>query len=86
MSALRPQLGSVYVLNQVDRTEPLNRAVAELLQQHLGARLAPIRIHRDEAVGEALAFLQPVLVYDPHGQASHDLFRLAAWVIDTLNR
>ena len=86
MSALRPQLGSVYVLNQVDRTEPLNRDVAELLQQHLGARLAPIRIHRDEAVGEALAFLQPVLVYDPHGQASHDLFRLAAWVIDKLNR
>ena len=86
MSALRPQLGSVYVLNQVDRTEPLNRDVTELLQQHLGARLAPIRIHRDEAVGEALAFQQPVLVYDPHGQASHDLARLAAWVIDTLNR
>lgn len=86
VSAMHPQLNSVYVLNQVDRTEPLNRDVAELLQQHLGARLAPIRIHRDEAVGEALAFQQPVLVYDPHGQASHDLARLAAWVIDTLNR
>jgi cellulose synthase operon protein YhjQ len=86
MSAQHPKLGSVYVLNQVDRTEPLNRDVAEWLQQHLGARLSPIRIHRDEAVGEALAFQQPVLVYDPHGQASHDLARLAAWVIDTLNR
>ena len=86
MSALRPQLGSVYVLNQVGRSEPLNRDVSELLQQHLGARLAPIRIHRDEALSEALAFQQPVLIYDPHGQASHDLARLAAWVIDTLNR
>jgi cellulose synthase operon protein YhjQ len=86
MTASHPHLKSVYVLNQVDRTEPLNRDVAELLQQHLGTRLAPIRIHRDEAVGEALAFQQPVLAYDPHGQASHDLARLATWVIDTLNR
>ena len=77
---------SLYVLNQIDRSEILNRDVAEQLQRHLGARLAPIGIHRDEAVGEALAFQQPVLVYDPHGQASHDLARLATWVIDTLNR
>ena len=60
--------------------------MVELLQQHFGERLAPIRIHRDEAVGEALAFQQPVLIYDPHGQASYDLARLAAWVINTLNR
>ena len=86
MTASRPQLKTVYVLNQVDRTEPLNRDVAELLQQHLGTRLAPIRIHRDEAVGEALAFQQPVLAYDPHGQASHDVARLAVWAIDTLNQ
>ncbi len=86
MSALRSPLASAYVLNQVDRTESLNRDVADLLQQHLGVRLAPIQIHRDEAVAEALAFQQPVLIYDPHGQASHDVARLASWVIDTLNR
>lgn len=86
MSVSRPQLQSLYVLNQIDRTEHLNRDVTEVLLQHLGARLAPIHIHRDEAVGEALAFQQPVLVYDPHGQASHDLARLATSVIDTLNR
>ncbi|MBC7499694.1 MAG: cellulose synthase operon protein YhjQ [Herminiimonas sp.] len=86
MLTLRPGLGSVYLLNQVDASEPLNRDVAELLRQHLGERLAPLGIHRDEAVGEALAFQQPVLIYDPHGQASHDLARLAGWVIDTLNR
>lgn len=86
MSTLYPQLPSVYILNQVDRSETLSRDATELLQQHLGTRLAPIQIHRDEALGEALAFQKPVLVYDPHGQASHDLARLAAWVIDTLNQ
>lgn len=77
---------SLYVLNQVDRTDPLNRDVATLLTQHLGAQLVPIGIHSDEAAGEALAFNQPVLTYDPHGQASHDFSRLAKWVIDTLNK
>jgi cellulose synthase operon protein YhjQ len=86
MSITYPNTRSVYVINQVDRNESLNRDVAELLQQHLGKRLAPTRIHRDEAVGEALAMQQPVLVYDPHGQASHDLVQLATWVINRLNR
>lgn len=86
MLLLRPELNSFYVLNQVDKTQVLNRDVTELLHQHLGERLAPVGIHQDEAVGEALAFRQPVLVYDPHGQASHDLGQLATWLIDTLNR
>ena len=86
MSVRRPDLRSAYVLNQVDRSESLNRDVADMLGKHLGARLVPIGIHRDETVGEALAFQQPVLIYDPHGQASHDLAQLATWVIDTLNQ
>ena len=81
-----PPRGCLYVLNQVDSREPLSRDVAELLHQKLDVRLASIRIHYDEAVSEALAFQQPVLVYDPHGQASHDLARLAAWAINTLNQ
>lgn len=85
MSQQRPGLRSVYILNQVDTSEPLSRDVSNLLRQRLGARLAPVGIHFDEAASEALAFQQPVLTYDPHGQASHDLARLAAWVIDTLN-
>lgn len=79
-------LGFVYVLNQVDRTDPFNRDVTDLLSHQFGDRLAPIHIHRDESVGEALAFQQPVLAYAPHGQASHDLARLAEWAIQTLNR
>ena len=86
MSLTFPKTRSIYVINQVDRNESLNRDVAELLQQHLGNRLAPNQIHRDEAVGEALAMQQPVLVYDPHGQASQDFRQLAIWVIKTLHR
>lgn len=76
----------LYLLNQVDASDALSRDVTDMLRARLGERLAPVRIHRDESVGEALAFQQPVLVYDPHGQASHDMSRLASWVIDVLNR
>jgi cellulose synthase operon protein YhjQ len=85
MAEKYPNLKSAYVLNQIDRTNSLNRDVADLLQRYLSERIVPIGVHLDSAVGEALAFQQPVLVYDPHGQASHDLDRLATWVIEALN-
>jgi cellulose synthase operon protein YhjQ len=84
--SVRPQLGVYYVLNQVDRSEPLNRDTAAFLHQQLKPRICPFDIHGDEAVGEALAFQQPVLDYAPHAQASLDLARLATWTIDALNR
>lgn len=86
MSTTYPHAQSAYILNQVDRGDPFNRDVADVLQERLGARLAPIGVHGDEAVSEALAFQQPVLAFDPYGQASHDFARLAAWMIATLNR
>ncbi len=85
-ASVRPRLGMYYLLNQVDRSEPLNRDTSAFLHQQLKPRMCPIDIHGDEAVGEALAFGQPVLEYEPHGQASLDLARLATWVIDALNR
>jgi cellulose synthase operon protein YhjQ len=86
MAATHPHVRSAYVLNQLDRSEVLNRDVANLLYQRLEKRLTPVHIHADEAVREALAFQKPVLAYDPHGQASHDLASLATWLIDTLSR
>ncbi len=85
-NSIRHDVNSAYVLNQVDRRDALNRDIGDLLQKYLGERLVPIQIHSDAAVSEALAFQKPVLIYDPHGQASHDLDRLALWVIETLNR
>lgn len=80
MAELHPDLPSIYILNQVDSGSTLRRDVAEILRHNLGERLAPIGIHSDEAVGEALAFQQPVLQYDPHCQATQDLQRLASWL------
>lgn len=85
ISAQRPALDTVYVLNQVDSSVPLSRDVAEVLRSHLGKRVAPIGIHRDEAVSEALAFQQPVLTYDPHCQATHDIQRLAGWLMESVH-
>jgi cellulose synthase operon protein YhjQ len=86
MDDFRPGMPSIYVLNQVDAAEPLSRDVTNLLRQHLGKRLSQVSVHADEAVSEALAFQQPVIAYDPHGQASHDIARLSNWLVDTLNR
>ncbi|MDD5332934.1 MAG: cellulose biosynthesis protein BcsQ [Rhodoferax sp.] len=79
----RPGLESVYLLNQVDEAVPLSRDLGAVLRRRLGARLLPIGIHRDEAVSEALAFLQPVLFYDPRCQASDDFQRLAACLLES---
>jgi cellulose synthase operon protein YhjQ len=89
MSELRdqfPNVPHVYLLNQVDRTDLLNKDVSDVLQQRIGGMLSPIGIHLDESVREAMAFQQPVMAYDPHGQASHDMARLADYLIDSLNR
>jgi cellulose synthase operon protein YhjQ len=77
----RPELQSVYLMNQLDESVRLNRDMGEVLRQRLGNRLSPVGIHRDEAVSEALAFLQPVLFYDPGCQATHDFQRLAAFLL-----
>lgn len=82
----KQQPAAIYVLNQIDLSESLNRDTTQWLQQRLGSRLSPTGIHADEAVREALAFQQPVMVYAPYGQASHDFAQLALWVINTLNQ
>lgn len=85
ISQVRPQLRSFYFLNQLNRSDVLNRDVANLLFQRLENRLTPVHVHADEAVREALALQQAVLTHDPHGQASHDLACLSDWLIDTLS-
>lgn len=81
-----PHLLCFYLLNQIDRTEILSRDVQDFLMQKLQGRIVPMGIHADETVREALAFQQPVMAYNPHGQASHDLARLANWLLDTLSQ
>lgn len=82
----RPSVPSLYLINQVDKSEMLNRDVVNLLGLKLKDKMIPVSIHDDEAVREALAFLQPVLAYNPHGQASHDFALLANWLLNGLSR
>jgi cellulose synthase operon protein YhjQ len=86
MIPINPSLRSVYMLNQVDESDPLGVDIFQQLQAHLGDRLAPLHVNADEAIREALAVQQPVLTYDPHGQASHDIVKLAKWLLVELER
>lgn len=86
MIPINPDLQSAYVLNQLDESDSLGSDMARTLRQHLGERFASVLINSDEALREALALQQSVLDYDPHGQASHDVNALAAWLMGTLSR
>jgi cellulose synthase operon protein YhjQ len=80
MIPLNPYLKSAYLLNQIDPTNTLANDIQVMLRHRLGERLIPTQISEDEAVREALAFQQSVLVYDENGLASNDFRSLAAWV------
>jgi cellulose synthase operon protein YhjQ len=78
--------GSAYVLNNVPPGSELSRDVMRVIRAGLGARVAPVIVHQDEAVREALAFDQPVLQYAPHSEATRDISELVAWVDDWIER
>jgi cellulose synthase operon protein YhjQ len=84
MIPLNTNLSSAYILNQVDPTDALSMDIQLMLRQSLGSRLIPIHINNDEAVREALAFQQSVLMYDKNCLASHDFNRLAQWTIGAI--
>jgi cellulose synthase operon protein YhjQ len=86
MIPINPDLQSAYVLNQLDESDSLASDMTRALRQHLAERFAPVMINSDEALREALAMQQSVVVYDPHGQASHDVNALATWLMGALNR
>jgi cellulose synthase operon protein YhjQ len=76
----------LYVVNQLDSTDRFSADVCAALRQQVGPALSSIPIHYDEAMREAVAFQKPVLQYDPHGQASYDLDRLARWLVRELEK
>jgi chromosome partitioning protein len=78
--ATHPALRFAYLLNQTDNGQALHRDLLDVLRLRLGDRLVPVSVHRDEAVPEAMAYQKSVVDYDPHGQASHDLLRVGAWL------
>lgn len=74
------------LLNGFDPTRTLDRDMALLLAHAPGSRLAPVKIHRDEAVREALASKQTVFDYAPSSQAAHDFAAFATWLLTRLGQ
>jgi cellulose synthase operon protein YhjQ len=68
--------GSAYLVNQVDNSRQLNKDISQIMQRLLGKRLLGL-VHRDQSIGEALAYNRNVLDYDPHGRGCHDIVECA---------
>ena len=68
--------GSAYLINQVDNSRQLSKDITQIMQGLLGKRLLGL-VHRDQSVGEALAYNRNVLDYDPHGRGCHDILACA---------
>lgn len=74
-------LKGFYLLNRMNSARMLCRDVGSALSRDLGERLAPVEIHFDAAVEEALASQSPILKYAPESVASRDFVALAEWLI-----
>ncbi len=72
-----------YLMNDIDLSFQLIRDTKEALRKGLGERLAPVLIHADVAVMEALANQKTVLDYDQYSQASAEFEDLARWVMSS---
>lgn len=76
--------GGWYVVNRMNASRALCRDVERALVDQLGDRLAPVRIHFDAAVEEALASQVSLDQYAPETTAAQDLRALAAWLMARL--
>jgi len=75
--------GAAYLINQVDHSRQLNKDICQIMQGLLGERLLGL-VHRDQSIGEALAYNRNVLDYDPHGRGCHDILACAQGLLARL--
>ncbi|MEI6183368.1 MAG: cellulose biosynthesis protein BcsQ [Polynucleobacter sp.] len=64
-------VGSLYILNQIDRSRQLNGDIADIVTMQVSAENIAL-IHQDQSVQEALACRTNVLAYDPNCRATQD--------------
>jgi cellulose synthase operon protein YhjQ len=64
-------VGSLYMLNQIDRSRHLNGDIADIVSMQVGAENIAL-IHQDQSIQEALACRTNVLAYDPNCRATQD--------------
>lgn len=70
-----------FVVNGFNSARTLDRDVTTLMRTDFPHDLAPVIIHRDESLREALASKQSVFEYSPSSQAAYDFAGLALWVV-----
>lgn len=68
------------VVNELDISRPSQNAVMRQLREHLGERLVPYPVHRDEVVPQAMALNLALPDHAPQSQAMHDLHGVLAWL------
>lgn len=74
------------VLNGFDPARRFDRDIAVLLRTAFAEHLAPVTIHRDAFLNEALACKQTVFDFAPSSQAAHEFAALSTWVLARLAR
>ena len=74
------------VMNQFEPARGLHRDIAVLLRTAFREVMAPVSIHRDGHVSEALACKQHVLDFAPSSQAAHEFEALTTWILARLGR
>lgn len=75
---------TMLVLNGFDSSRQLDRDIAVLLRTQHKAHFAPVVVHRDESVREAVACKQTVFDFAPSCQAAYDFSALATWTLARL--
>ncbi len=68
-----------YVFNKFDHEMALHRDIEALLKTHVGNRLLPVLLRRNESVSEALAKGMTVVDYCASAGISQDFQQLAEW-------
>lgn len=74
-------LAATYVVNQFDAASNVRRDVVASLRQLFPGRVAPMVIHADEAVKDALGRQQTLFREATHSQALADIGELGEWLI-----
>ena len=75
---------ALLLLNQFEPARALHRDITVLLRSAFRASMAPVTIHRDGYLGEALGCKQTVFEFAPPSQAAHEFAALTTWVLTRL--
>jgi cellulose synthase operon protein YhjQ len=78
--------GAHILINQMPTDGTLGHQVRTALYAQYAANMAPVAIHKDALVSQALAFERPVLQYEPGCKASLDIQYVADWLVASTAR